>query len=75
LALVEDFEVPTAFWGLSFSAAWDERAIGTSKHSEVQKLIARCENKLLRDVKTILSVAKVSLNLASVIETRRSVHK
>ncbi len=69
LPFAVDFEVAAVFLGLSFSAACVERDIGTSKHTEMHKPMARCENKLWSDVKTILSLAKVSQNLASVIET------
>jgi hypothetical protein len=60
---------------LSFSAACVETDMGTRIHKEMHKLMVRCENKRWSDVKTILSVAKVSQNLASVIETCSSVHK
>jgi hypothetical protein len=44
--LPADFAVFAAFRGLSFSAACVEREIGTSKHTEMHKPMARCENKL-----------------------------
>jgi hypothetical protein len=45
-ALPVDFAEFAGFRGLSFSAACVEKDIGTSKHNEMHKPMARCEKKL-----------------------------
>jgi hypothetical protein len=65
----------TGFRALSLSAANEERDIRAVMQTGTQRLMTRWVSKRLSEVKAVLSMPKIKLNLASVIKSFDSVHK